>query len=95
MRTNPKCDACFGSGYEGGSMSAGSCKSCGGSGTELDRERETLRRLERIRRCACEEGAWGTPGLDRDIEETRVVIAELESQAAPRREAPTPHKEKD
>ncbi len=32
MRSNPKCDACFGSGYQGGSMSAGSCDVCGGSG---------------------------------------------------------------
>ena len=48
---------------------------------ELDRERATLARLERIRRLAVQEGAYGTPGLDADIAQTRAAIAELELEA--------------
>lgn len=47
---------------------------------ELEHERRVLARLERIRRCAWQEGALGTPGLDRNIAETRDVIAQLEAR---------------
>ena len=47
---------------------------------EIEAEKETLRRLERIRRIAIEEGAYGTPDLDRNIDETRKVFGELEAQ---------------
>lgn len=47
---------------------------------ELDRERAVLRRLERIRLVAVDEGAYGTPALDRDIAETRAAIAALEAR---------------
>jgi len=49
---------------------------------ELEHERRLLDRLERIRRCALEEGAYATPGIDRAIAETRAAIAELELEPA-------------
>jgi hypothetical protein len=53
------------------------------SQTELERERRLLSRLEAILRCAIAEGAYGTPALDRNIAETRAVIAELEACGRP------------